>query len=586
MQLFLALTHRDRVPEDLGDAARAACAAVAAAVPGLADGHTHSWSSVSGRTVVVGTGHPPDRTGGPGRVWGDAGRRQVLDGFPIDRARPLPTDGPVDVTGLDGRFGLLDVAGDEVAVTCDRMGAYALYVRELPRGEVALSNSPSLLARLPPHPGFDHAAIEDYLVASWIFGVRTPWAGVHRLPPGRTTAREGRLRPSSDRLVDVALAAAERPVHRDVEAGAELLRDTVAAVARDAPGPLELGLSGGRDSRVILSAALAAGVEPHCFTNALEEDPAYPETDDVRVARTLTSVLGLPHEVRTPTTHADDAERWMRAVTAGVSPFDSTPSSVGTDGRTPIVLSGTAVELGWLTHGIALTQGTSQDDVVRESVAAWVHTRPGHLGRRGAYERVCERGAEGPRAWAAAGLPTAFLAEAFFVLERTANWAAPTHFAYEPYFDTVAPGWSADLLPVVWSLHEDDREHDRWRRGMIHALCPQLERLPFGGAATTWPDDADRAGYMLWGEKADKIRRTIGSATRGNGVRRVAAQADALRRMQREVRVDLRRDGALREHVDPTYAGVLARAPLTRMPPRMLQQLVRLTHVARLLREA
>jgi hypothetical protein len=585
MQLFLAFSHRDAVPPAHEEAARAACAAVAAAVPGLADARAHRWRSPSGRAAVVGTGHPPERTGAPGRVWSAPTRHGVLDGFPIDRVRPLPPEGPVDVDGLDGKYGALDVTGETVAVTCDRMGAYALYVRGLPDGTVALSNTAALLARLPPHPGFDAEAIEDYLVASWIFGDRTMFAGVRRLPPGRSTAEGGVLRPSTARLVDIGLEAAARPVHHDPEAGAELLRGTLAAVARDARGPIELGLSGGRDSRVVLSAAVAAGVRPRCFTNALEEDPAYPHTDDVRVARTIARELGLEHEVRTPMTDADDAERWMRAVATGVSPFDATPSSVDVTGPTPVVLSGAAGELGWLTHGIALTRATP-DAAIRGAVSAWVHTFPGDLGRPGAVERSIERGSAGPRAWAAAGLPTALIAEAFFAFERTAGWGAPTHFAFEPYFDTVAPVWSADLLPVLWSLHADDRELDRWRRGMIRALCPELESLPFGGAATTWPEDVARGSYMLWGEKMDKVRRAGLSLAVGNGLRRVPWQAAALRRMQREVRDALRGDSALAAHVDLRHARALATLPVTRMPPRSLQRLVRLAHVGRLLREA
>jgi hypothetical protein len=255
------------------------------------------------------------------------------------------------------------------------------------------------------------------------------------------------------------------------------------------------------------------------------------------------------------------------------------------DGPTPIVLSGAAGELGWLTHGIGLTRA-SPAAAIRGAVSAWVHTFPGDLGRPGAVERTIERGSAGPRAWAAAGLPTALIAEAFFAFERTVGWGAPTHFAFEPYFDTVAPVWSADLLPALWSLDAEDRELDRWRRGMVRALCPQLESLPFGGAAKTWPDDADRGSYMLWGEKMDKVRRAGLTLAVGNGLRRVPWQAAALRRMQREVRDALRGDSALSAHVDVRHARALAALPVTRMPPRSLQRLVRLAHVGRLLREA
>jgi hypothetical protein len=585
MQVFAALSHERPLTEGPVAALVAAADAIAREVPGLRGARAAAWWSPTRRTAVVRLGHPPERCGGLSRHWEDGPRLQVLDGFPLDRRGGIGHDGPVDVDGADGRYALLDVAHDDVAVTCDRIGAYAVYARELSDGTLAVGNSPALLARIPPHARLDDAAVEDVLVASWVFGDRTVWDGVRRLPPGTSTAAHGRLRPSSASRADPAHAAATLPVHRDVEAGADLLRDALRATGAGARGTVELGLSGGRDSRVILAAATAAGLRPHLFTIALQEDPAFPETGDVVAARRIARELDLDHEVRVVSTHVDDSERWMRAVTGGVSAVDATPSSVGEIGRTPIVLTGAAVELGWLTHGIALTQ-VPPEQAIPGSVGAWIHTFPGHMGSAGAYERTLERGCAGPRAWHAEGLPGPLLAEAFFAFERTAGWAAPTHFAYEPFFDTVSPGWSADLLPILWSLDPRDREMDRWRRGMIHALCPEIECLPFSGGAPVWPDQTRESSYMLAGERRDKVRRFVRSRVLGSGVGRVPAQVAALRRMQADVRTAIREDDDLRRLVDVRRAGRLAGASVTRLDPRSLQRLVRLAHVVRLLRDA
>lgn len=585
MELFLVLsTPRPAEPAAV-DALASVLAQAANAVPGLAGAERSTWQSPSRRTHGARVGHAPERAGGLARAWSDGRRWQVLDGFPIVRDAAPPRTGPIALDAPDGRFALCDVADDEVALTCDRMGSYAAYARRLPGGAVALGNSPAALAALPPRALTDPEALEDFLVAGWIFGGSSPWAGVERLPPGRSTATGGVLRPSSGRLVDPALEAAARPVHRDVEAGADLLRGTLAAVGRDARGPVELGLSGGRDSRVVLAAAVAAGLRPHTYTLALAEDPQFPDTGDVVAARRVAAELGLDHEVRVTTTDVDRSERWLRAVTGGVSAMDATPSTVEPRGRTPVVLTGAAVELGWLTHGLALTTAPAET-AIRGSVAAWIHRFPGHLGTAGAYGRTLARGMRGPREWHEAGLPSALLAEAFFAFERTANWAAPTHFAYAPFFDAVSPGWSADLLPILWSLDARDRELDRWRRGMIRALCPEIERLPFSGGSPLWPDDARGGSYMLRGEKRDRVRRFVRSRALGSGVAKVPAQLAAFRALQEDVRRAVAEDGRMAAVVDRRYAERLARTPVRRLDPRSQQRVVRAAHVARVLREA
>lgn len=588
MQIFVALSADHPLDGVTAERPAAAIQAIADGHPGLGGARSETWWSPSRHTLVVSLGHPAVRAGGLARTWGSSERRQVLDGFPIVRGRTLPADGPIDLYGdgrPDGRFGFLDVDGDRVAVSCSCIGSYAVYARRLPGGVVAVGNSAALLARIPPHPGFDDEALEDYLLAGWVFGDRTVWDGIQRLPPGTSTVADGRLAPSPARLIDPALDAAARPVHRDLDVGADLLKQSLEAIAAHRRGPIDLGLSGGRDSRVILAAAVAAGVTPHLYTIAIQEDPAYPETGDVVAARRIAAELGLELEVRTVDTTLDQSERWLRTLVGGVSAVDATPSCVDVGRPTSVLLSGAAVELGWLTYGRELEQA-SPDDAIGAAIGSWIHGFPAHLGTDGARERVLARGFAGPRAWHDAGLPSTMLAESVFAFERAAGWGAPTHFAYEPFFDTVAPGWSAELLPLLWSLDPRDRDKDRWRRQMIHLLCPEIEELPFSGGSPVWPDEVKREAYMEWGERRDKIRRFVRSRVTGSGVGRVPAQVAALQAMQREVRDALDELDPLRRLVNVRRVRRLCGASIVRMDPRSLQRLVRLTHVVRLLREA
>ncbi len=592
MQLFVALSSSRPLPPPLADAAVARLRRSVDEHPGLAGGTPEQWLSASRRTAVAWVGHPPGRAGGVARAWHDPSRLQILDGVPFAPGWLVPATGPIDLLAPDrpppeGRFGLLDVDGvdDRVAVTGDAIGSYALYRRRLADDTVAVGNCLPLLAALPPHARPDEEALEDLLLAGWAFGPRTPWDGITRLPPGTSRVHGGRLDASPDRLIDPALAAAERPVHRDLDVGAERLRDVISAVAAAHRGPVELGLSGGRDSRVILAAALAAGVEPHLYTVALPDDPAFPETGDVVAARRIAATLGLPLEIRVGTTTFDVSERWLRQVVSGVSPFDGTPSDIRTDRPTPIVLSGAAVEIGWMTYGRAVADAPAAQ-AIATAVGSWVHGWPRPLGAAGCRERVVARGSAVARGWLADGLPSRMLAEAFYVFERASGWGAPTHLAYAPFFDTVSPGWSAALLTELWSLHPEDLDRDRWRRRMIHRLCPEIETLPFSGGSPVWPDEVTRDAYMVWGERRDKLRRYLRSRVTGSGVGRLPAQVAGLRTLQREVAVAVDELDPLRRTVDRGRVQRLCRMPVGRIDPRSLQRLVRLAHVARMVRDA
>lgn len=588
MQLFVALSSDRPVDPARIDAASARIERIVSGHPGLAGAVTGTWSSRSRRTAVVSSGHPPERAGGVSRTWSDDDRFHLLDGFPAVEG-PLDDDGPIDLfqgpRPPDGRFALLDVAGDRVALSGSPIGGYALYARALDGGTVAVSNVLPLLAALPPHARADEDGLEDLLLAGWTFGSRTVWDGIDRLPPGTSRIADGTLVRSSDRLIDPALDAASRPVHRDLDVGADVLRDTIAAAARHHRGPLELGLSGGRDSRVVLAAALAAGVTPHLYTLAVPDDPAYPETGDVVAARRIAETLGLELEIRTAQTSLDDSERWMRLLASGVSPFDATPSTVRVDAPTTTVLSGAAVELGWMTYGREVADAPAED-AIKTAIGSWVHGIPLPLGTPGSRERVIARGSAVARGWHEDGLPSRMLAEAVFAFERASNWGAPAHLAYAPFFDTVSPGWSATLLPLLWSLHPEDLDRDRWRRQMVHRLCPEIEHLPFSGGSPTWPDETTRDAYMVWGERRDKLRRFVRSRVTGSGVGRIPAQRASLESMQRDVRWALDEDETLGRIVHRRRVRRLCAQPVGRLDPRSLQRLVRVAHVARMLRDA
>jgi hypothetical protein len=139
----------------------------------------------------------------------------------------------------------------------------------------------------------------------------TPYAGVAALPPLTTIYFDGeRLHRSQIDLAD--LKADGRSPEEILAACAEALAAAVRPLAVLAE-PVNLGLTGGKDSRLILAALLHAGVRPRCHTNS--KGPS--NRADVWVASLLAERAGVDHvvedvsrkNVATPVAHRFDLLR-------------------------------------------------------------------------------------------------------------------------------------------------------------------------------------------------------------------------------------------------------------------------------------
>jgi hypothetical protein len=125
-------------------------------------------------------------------------------------------------------------------------------------------------------------------------GSVTPFTGVAAVP-GSTTLRllNGSLTRRRASLAPGGTGPGDTPGQRGAREVAEAL---VAAVAplRDAGGPVELSLTGGKDSRLVAAALVKAGVPVVAKTHGFDDHP------DVVVAAEIARRLGIEHVVRTP----------------------------------------------------------------------------------------------------------------------------------------------------------------------------------------------------------------------------------------------------------------------------------------------
>jgi hypothetical protein len=233
--------------------------------------------------------------------------RVVGDMDPARAAVPLVralTHRPASVLDMTAPFVVasLEPATGMLRLITDGIGLGHLFELRFPGGWV-WSNRPAATCRFAGvRAEADRDAWRMCAATGWFQGDRAPFSAVFAVPGGATVTYDpgGRGRGSS---VINALAAWAANRAGDalspgrVEGVAESLHDLALSYRRMWAGDVVIGLSGGRDSRVCVAAALAAGLAVRIETNGSEAGEA-------EVARRL--VAALPDDVARRVTHEID----------------------------------------------------------------------------------------------------------------------------------------------------------------------------------------------------------------------------------------------------------------------------------------
>jgi hypothetical protein len=213
-------------------------------------------------------------------------------------SRRLPFDEVVE--DLRGIFAIVRLgAGGDAAVATDPLGFRCLYLGESPDA-VAISSRAELVARGLNADG--RAPVRDALGSCWLayttyrIGDSTGFEGVRVLPAGGIAE----IRPRRGLRVTSSAPWMPDPHMRESTPDdiVELVRADITASLRailELPAERHVvGLTGGKDSRLILAVALGAGLA-HDFEY---ETIGPPDLADVRVASELAAQFGLRHTVR------------------------------------------------------------------------------------------------------------------------------------------------------------------------------------------------------------------------------------------------------------------------------------------------
>jgi hypothetical protein len=469
----------------------AAVRATVEALPFLPDADVGTWQAPSGTAVAAWAAHA-----GPAYVEAGPDRLGLWSGRPFRWTADDRADGrgPLDATlyrepahrwadDLDGRGAALayDDSDRALSVYADPLGAYPLY-RVDTANATWLSNRAEPLRGLAGSRELDLDALAGLLGGGWPLGGAPAWRAVRRVEPGVLTLSSGAAEQHRE-LLSPADTATMCGAGWDAGEAARLLVEEVRALA-DWPGRASLvPVTGGRDSRLVLAAALRAGID---FTTATGGAPDAP---DVVAGRELARVAGVEHALLP----ADPAGDPWSATDAAASVLGLTASGTASLADAAGFPLGPGTGLGELWHsgqGGELARryyreaaGGDRDAVVEGLERVFCGRRIGRadpLSDAG-RDRVRERIA----AWAdgrlAHGTRVEDLPDLFYLDERMGSWAGPTHGAVEWVRDTTSPLWSARLLPHLLGGTVAEREAEAFHTAVLRELAPELVSVPYAG---------------------------------------------------------------------------------------------------------
>jgi hypothetical protein len=319
--------------------------------------------------------------------------------------------------------------------------------------------------------------------------------------PSRLTLANGapsNLTPADSALsnltpADSAASGLTRAPGGGVHSGARAVAEALVAAVSDlvkTGQPVELSLTGGKDSRLVAAALVAAGVPVVGRTHGFADHP------DVVVAAEIARRLGIEHVVRTPTAPGQQVDVLGR-IRATVLVADGMLSAFENVGRpdpaaSPLITAG--------GHGGELLRGGYAETAGRSGAAG-----AGAVRAALAPARRAARSAEllrrltakhlgllrrGPAAGYVASLTPWSVALArgplqalddFYLVNRAGRWSAAARQAYLLRECLVQPLFDDRVVLAARTVPLADRISGALSAAVLAQLCPALTDVPLAG---------------------------------------------------------------------------------------------------------
>ena len=444
------------------------------------------WRAESGRVAMIRWGDGPPAPGGTSSPSPQASRTP---------GQPPGVSGytPVGAASLAGTIWASDESAGTVFARTAITRVDPVFVTRAGRAAIICDRATwaaSVAGRLGDPDPLHYAGL---LGPGYPLGAVTPFSGVHALGPATACrALAGQVKETERaRLREHAPAARD---HGAADSGAgdsgSLVAEAlVAAVAplRDASAPVELSLTGGKDSRLIAAALATAGVPVRARTYG------FPDHPDVVLAAQVARELGLPHEVAEPKTAGDgdapavqevDVLARLRATVLVADGMLSAFENVGRPDPDPdpavaaIAIGGHGGELlrgGYakLIPGSAARRAAGSAELLRRLTM-----------RRVPLLRTRWRTAYGaslaPWGAAVAARPQPALDD-FYLVNRAGRWSAAARQAYSIRSVLAQPFFDGAVVHAARTAPLSERLDDRLIRAATGALRPALLDIPLAG---------------------------------------------------------------------------------------------------------
>ena len=310
------------------------------------------------------------------------------------------------------------------------------------------------------------------------------WIGTH----ARAASCGAQTAPAKLRLSDGAVsqqalvASLEKPLPYEtvLDELAAYLTDTIRRVADRGRGRVLVPLTSGYDSRLVLAAALRAGVPVCTYTSAFATMPEYDRT----LPPVLAAAVGVPHQWDRwdrPGAFDPERQRTYNAHTAGqiAAAMRERMSRTPTDVVAPddLVLPGTVFELGRAFYWSRLRTGVPAELPAEPAVVARALGQAPHpsvlagLGEWNAWVRKTPH-------------PGLDWRDRFYLEQRVAGWAAATMQGADLLdHQQLHIANARTFFDLVLQVPPDLRRRSQHHVDLIQRLAPALAVFPFNPPA-------------------------------------------------------------------------------------------------------